>query len=281
MLPATLSVLAGNRRLEVKYINSPDSHFTLASNVSRTETTSLISRELNLRYPLVAVIPSDDKPEKTANLKETGWACVIGMFMKAARGATVALDRKTVRCPGGKTGVGFGNSYARNLDLASSFLSTGKPGKFEGEAYKKTPQLARAMLEFIPAINLPYKYLLFKPLYQVDTQQETPALVIFLANPDQLSALVVLANYSRTNNHSVIITMGSACSSICLYPFNEIKAAEPRAVIGLTDITVRHYLEPDILSFTIPYNMYLQMEADAPGSFLMKRPWKELKKRIC
>ncbi|MBN1376690.1 MAG: DUF169 domain-containing protein [Dehalococcoidia bacterium] len=53
------------------------------------------------------------------------------MVMKAARGATVALDRRTVRCPGGKTGVGFGNSYARNLNLVSPFLSTGIQGRFE------------------------------------------------------------------------------------------------------------------------------------------------------
>jgi uncharacterized protein (DUF169 family) len=136
------------------------------------------------------------------------------------------------------------------------------------------------MLEFVPAIDLPYKYVVLKPLEKVEPRSETPELVIFLANPDQLSALIVLANYRRTNNHSVIVSMGSACSSICLYPFNENKTEEPRAVIGLTDITVRHYLDPDILSFTVPYKMFLQMEADVPGSFLSKRPWRELKKRI-
>ena len=241
---------------------------------------SVVARELKLRYPLVVVIPSNDKPEDALKFKENGWACMIGMFVRAARGATIALDRKTLRCPGGKTGVGFGNAYAGHLDIASSFLSTGKPGRFEGEAYKKTPQLARTMLEFVPAIDLPYKYVVLKPLEKVEPLKETPELVIFLANPDQLSALIVLANYRRTNNHSVIVSMGSACSSICLYPFNENKTEEPRAVIGLTDITVRHYLDPDILSFTVPYKMFLQMEDDAPGSFLSKKPWRELKKRI-
>ncbi len=241
---------------------------------------SSIARELKLRYPPVAVILSHDKPEETFKVKENGWACMIGMFVQAARGVTVVLDRKTVRCPGGKTGVGFGNSYAGHLDTVSSFLSTGKPGRFEGEGYKRTPQLAKTMLECMPAIDLPYKYIVLKPLEKVEPSKETPELVIFLANPDQLSALIVLANYRRTNNHSVIVSMGSACSSICLYPFNENKTDEPRAVIGLTDITVRHYLDPEILSFTVPYKMFLQMEADVPGSFLSKRPWRELKKRI-
>jgi len=261
-------------------INKPHARFVAMDHTSYPLVESLIAKELKLRYPLVAVIPSNDKPESTPKFKESGWACMIGMFVRAARGDTVALERKTVRCPGGKTGVGFGNSYAKHLDVVSSFLSTGKPGRFEGEAYKKTPQLARSMIEFVPAMDLPYKYILLKPMDKVDATRERPELVIFLANPDQLSALIVLANYSRTNNHSVIVSMGSACSSICLYPFNESKNDKPRAIIGLTDITVRHYLDPDILSFTVPYKMFLQMEADVPGSFLAKRPWKELKKRI-
>lgn len=239
-----------------------------------------VTGELKLRHPLVAVIPSNEKPGNAPRFKERGWACMIGMFVRAARGATVALDRKVVRCPGGKTGVGFGNSYARHLDTVSYFLSTGKPGRFEGEAYKKTPSLARTMIEFVPAIDLPFKYVILKPFEQVDPRKETPQLVVALANPDQLSALIVLANYRRSNNHSVIVSMGSACSSICLYPFNENTSDEPRAIIGLTDITARHYLEADILSFTVPYKMFLEMEADIPGSFLEKKPWKELKKRI-
>jgi len=241
---------------------------------------SLLARELKLRYQPIAVIPSNQQPENTFKFKENGWSCVIGMLMEAARGATVALDRKIVRCPGGKTGVGFGNSYAGHLDVVSQFLSTGRPGKFEGEAYKKTPELARSMIEDVPARDMPFKYMVFKPLGSVNAEKEQPWLIIFLVNPDQLSALIVLANYSRSHNHNVIINMSSACSSICLYPLNECENGQLRAVVGLTDITVRHYLDPDLLSFTVPWSMFRQMEADAPGSFLDKKPWNKLRERI-
>ena len=241
---------------------------------------SNLIRELKLRYPLIAVTTSNEKPAPVLQIKETGWACMMSMFMRAVRGTTVVLDRKVIRCPGGKTGLGFGNFYSGHEDAVSHFLSTGKPGKYEGEAYKKTPALARTMIESVPVIDLPYKYITFKPFDTIDASQETPRLVIALANADQLSALIVLANYGRTNNHSVIVSMGSACSSICLYPFNEINSEEPRAVIGLTDITTRHYLDADMLSFTVPYKMFTEMEADMPGSFLHKKPWKELRKRI-
>ncbi|MHB8086525.1 MAG: DUF169 domain-containing protein [Dehalococcoidia bacterium] len=241
---------------------------------------SIICKELKLRYPPIAVVLTNEKQGNSPKFKENGWSCMIRMFVEAARGGTVALDRKAVRCPGGKTGVGFGNSYANHLDLVSHFLSTGKPGKFEGEAYKKTPELAKSMLDSVPALDIPFKYLILKPLEKVDPCSETPRLIIFLANPDQLSALTMLANYNRSNNHSVIVSMGSACSSICLYPFNEAENGSPRAIIGLTDITARHYLDPDILSFTVPYGMFLQMETDVPGSFLVKKPWLNLKERI-
>lgn len=253
---------------------------TYAGISAEAACNSLLTRELKLRYPLIAVIPSDNKPDSSVIPRQSGWSCTINLIMLAAKGATVATDRKSIRCPGGKTGMGFGNYYSRHLDTVSSFLSTGKPGRFEGEGYKKTPQLARTMIESIPAIELPCRYLIFKPLDKIDLQSETPELIIFLANPDQLSALIIMANYSRNNNHSVAVSMGSGCSSICLYPFNESKQNEPKAVIGLTDITVRHFLDPDILSFTVPYSMFLKMESDVPGSFLMKGPWKELKKRI-
>jgi hypothetical protein len=53
-----------------------------------------------------------------------------------------------------------------------------------------------------------------------------------------------------------------------------------RGIIGLTDITVRKYLAPYILSFAIPYDRGLEMESNVPGSFLGRKAWHEVKKRI-
>jgi uncharacterized protein (DUF169 family) len=241
---------------------------------------SRIAQELKLRYQPVAVIFSDEKPEGAIQFKEGARGCVISMLTAAAKGKTAALDRRTVLCPGGKTGLGFGSGYAENPGWIEYFLSTGKPGHFEGEGYKKTPELVSKMIERVPITDLPFKYVIYKPLNKVNMTRETPELIVCYANPDQLSALVVLANYGRLTNENVSVIMGSGCSTVCLYPYAEGQKQTPKAIIGIMDISARPYIDPDLLAFTVPYRMFIEMESDIPGSFLEKKDWKKVWARI-
>lgn len=65
---------------------------------------------------------------------------------------------------------------------------------------------------------------------------------------------------------------------VCTYA--ESGSENPRAVIGLTDImareAVRKQLGKDKLTFSVPFSLYREMEANVPGSFLEKDEWKEL-----
>jgi len=101
-----------------------------------------------------------------------------------------------------------------------------------------------------------------------------------LVDPDQLSALVVLANYAHPSNDNVRIPFGAGCASLALYPFYEAGQANPRAVIGLTDISARYYcrkpLGKDILSFTVPWNLFKEMEENVSESFLSRFAWKSM-----
>jgi len=51
-------------------------------------------------------------------------------------------------------------------------------------------------------------------------------------------------------------------------------------VVGLTDISARENLRKqfgkDLLSFAVPWQMYLEMEGNVEGSFLQRRTWKGL-----
>ena len=231
----------------------------------------------------------------------------MSLLAVAVRGSQAVFDRKTFGCPGGGTGLGFGNQYKNfpgGEDGFCYFLSGGyaewEPGMqlaeqikpfvgedlyddiVHGERYVKTPELVRKFIESLPITDIPFEYVVFKPLSMVNLQIEKPEVVVFLADMDQLSALVVLANYGRDDNESVIIPMAAGCQSICIYPFSEVRREKPRAVVGLVDISARvqikRQLKEDLMSFAMPFAVFEEMEANVPGSFLERNTWKELMK---
>lgn len=242
---------------------------------------SRIASELKMRYQPVAVIFANEKPEGALEFKEGVWGCVVAMFSAAARGKTAVFSRETVGCRGGISGLCFGEAYSQTPGGFEYFLSVGRgEGYPEGEAYKKTPELVEDVVKHWPMTTIDYDYVVFKPLSDVDPKKETPVLVSFYVMPDQLSALVVLANYGRSGNQNVILPFGAGCASICMLPYHESKQENPRAVIGMIDVSARPYIDPDLLSFTVPFSMFQEMEADVPGSFLEKESWKKVRERI-
>lgn len=105
-------------------------------------------------------------------------------------------------------------------------------------------------------------------------------MIVFYVNPNQLSALTVLANYYRVGYENVMIPFASGCQSLFLIPYAESKKENPKAVVGLIDITVRPMVEPDMLSFSIPYKMFLDMEKNVEGSFLEKKLWHKVLEKM-
>jgi uncharacterized protein (DUF169 family) len=266
---------------------------------------SVIAEALALKYEPAAVMLTNDKPAGAVQFKKGKFGCVMAMLAAAVRGRQAVFDRETFGCPGGGTGLGFGNRYK---DFPSGeagfchFLSSGnerwEPGRqaverakpfireelydnlLHGERYKKTPALVRSFLDTLPMTDVPFEYVVFKPLGMVDEANETPATVVFLTDMDQLSALVILANYARESTESVIIPHAAGCQSIGIYPFHEALSERPRAVIGLVDISARvqikRQLRDDLMSFAVPLAMFREMEANVPGSFLQRNSWREL-----
>jgi uncharacterized protein (DUF169 family) len=243
---------------------------------------SRIAQELKLRYQPVAVLFTDEKPSAAAQFKPHRFGCVISMLAGAAKGWTAVFDRETTGCLGGQTGLCFGDGY-EGRDVGSMLATgpgRGSRGSRGGLGYMKTPEVARRFVESLPATDIPESYVVLKPLAKVDAPRETPVAVIFLANADQVSALSVLANYDRPGGDAVSVPFASGCQSICLLPFAESKSGHPRAVLGGMDISARPHLDPDLLTFTAPWSLYLAMEANVAGSFLEKDEWARLKSRI-
>ncbi len=89
----------------------------------------------------------------------------------------------------------------------------------------------------------------------------------------------MLANYAREAGINVVAPFGAGCHSIGIMPYKEEDSENPRAIIGLTDVSARKHVEKNILSFSVPYKMFLEMESNVEGSFLEKEEWLRVAER--
>ena len=266
---------------------------------------SEITRVLSLKYEPIVIFGTNEEPKNAVQFGEDKMGCVIDMLIAAVRGMTAVFSRRTCGCPGGGTGLGFGNQY-KNLpggeEAFCYFLSVGakewERGRIiaklirpfvnhelhhtfiNGERYIKSPDLVKRFLDCLPMMNVPFEYIVFKPFSQINLDHVLPKTVIFLLDYDQLSAMVCMANYDRECNNNVITPFAAGCQSIGIYPFYQSTLERPKAVIGLVDLNSRvklkRQLKDDVLSFAVPYTMFQEMEANIAGSFLEGSTWREL-----
>ncbi len=267
---------------------------------------SAIAKAIQLKCQPVVLLWSKEKPQNAMQFQEGKWGCVMWLAVHAAKGKTAVADIKTFGCFGGGVGLGFGNQY-KNFPGGEEgfcyFLSAGNAAReggpelagkirpfmraeaydnfLQGERYVKTPALVKEFIKNLPIKDVPEPYVVFQPLGNVDAKKEKPQTVIFFVNPDQLSALVVLANYGRGYNENVIIPYAAGCQTIGIYPYREAKSKRPRAVVGLTDLSARVYIrkqlgDANLMTFSAPFALFEEMEQNVPGSFLERHTWQSL-----
>ena len=203
--------------------------------------------------------------------------CMIGLLKKARKnGNTVYFDKNHFGCPGGAYYMGFLESPMPNIE---HFLSCGIPGQMEGERYIKTPELAKKYIEKVKPRPAPAAFCAFKPVEKFQGD-EKPEIVVFFASPDTLSGLFTLTNYALERTDGVYTPFGSGCSTILTHPLKEAGEEEPRAVLGMFDVSARPMVEKDVLTLSMPYAVFLKLVENVSGSFLQTESWKKVPQRI-
>ncbi|NMC18921.1 MAG: DUF169 domain-containing protein [Thermogutta sp.] len=271
---------------------------------------SRIASAIRLELAPVALIWADRKPEPALEFARSKWGCVMFLMAAAAKGRTAVAGRETFGCWGGGVGLGFGNQYknfpggeecfccflSHGIERSEQGDATGEEvgasvnkgiaeGLRRGERYIKTPELAAKFIQAMPMVDIPARYVVMKPLGEVDRSRDDVKSITFFVNPDQLSALVVLANYDSQHNENVIIPYAAGCQVIGIFTYRELGRESPRALVGLTDISarrnVRRQLGKDVLSFSVTPEMFDRMEGNVSGSFLEEDTWKGLADESC
>ena len=256
-------------------------------------------------HPL-ALTWADGAPAGALQFKTGTWGCVVSLLAAVAtKGKTAAFHRESYGCWGGGVGLGFGNQYETfpgGVEGFCGFLAHGNdhtetgrrigeqlasgPGArladdFQrGERYTQTPEGTKRFLDSMPMRDIGQTYVVAKPLHLVDPETEEVKSVTFFVEPDALSALVILANYSRPEIENVIIPWAAGCQIMGIYGYRELDRPQPRALVGMTDISARHNVRAqfgkNIMSFTMPWPLFLEMEKNSENCFLQRETWKAL-----
>jgi hypothetical protein len=267
---------------------------------------SMVAEAIQLGTQPIALVWTDEEPEGATRFKPQRWGCVVSLFAAAAtRGITGAFDRQTYGCWGGGVGLGFGNQYEGfpgGMDCFCRFLSTGNENSekgraigeemqslgygrmaddfLKGERYVKSPEDTRRFVDSMPIRDIQAKFVVVRPLDQIDPERDEVKNVTFFVDPDGLSALVILANYGNPEGENVIIPWAAGCQVMGIYAYRELDRDRPRGLVGMMDISarknVRATLGENVLSFTAPWPLFQEMEGNVEGSFLQRATWRSL-----
>jgi hypothetical protein len=232
----------------------------------------------------------------------------MSLVAAAAQGATVELSKGSCGCPGAASGfclerhdpddfpggracyfrfLSVGNEgWEQGRAVAAQLEASGAPKIMteefsKGEGFLKSPEMAEAFAVAVPYTEPEGPCVVIKPLKNLHPG-EKPKNVAFLATPDQLSALVGLVHFTHPHVDHVKVPCGAGCQCFGAYPFHEAKQNDPSAVIGLMDISARFYLDKllgdNLLSLTVSFGLYQEMEANVEESFLTRFAWKSIMK---
>ncbi len=214
---------------------------------------------LAITRPLLAVYDAPDAAvfEPLVRPPTTGHGCVFARYRQFLEGQTLLLTRDQFGCGG--AGRCFLGLTTRPREAFLKFLA-------EDEGLKDSVELMAQWLDHGHTYSPTHDNVLVGPL--VPARWPWARAVTFLVDADQLSALMIGAQYHAAPSAvaPVIAPFGAGCG--LLLPFSDLEVAQ--AAIGATDIAMRQYLPKDVLAFTVTRSMFARLCALDERSFLFK-----------
>jgi uncharacterized protein (DUF169 family) len=205
------------------------------------------------------------------------FSCVIGHIWRARKKKKAAyFDSGHFGCPGGAFFLGFMKPQTETI---IHYVSTGVPGRMEGERYCDSPDVLRGIFDYIDPRGCTGEFCVVKPL-SLFGAGEVPELVAFFARPETLCGLHQLAAFVTHDPEVVASPWGAACTNLITWPRKYLSEGKPRAVLGGWDPSARKFFKNDELSLTVPYEMFETMLERFEESFLMTKTWSTVRKKI-
>lgn len=203
---------------------------------------STILARLSITEPLIGFYDAPDARPFAPLVTPGSRQCVFASFKKWRQGKTLHLTAEKPGC-GGSFLLGLEPTPREEL---VEFLC-------DEEGLRADRELMNLWLESAQRYRPRHGQVFVGPLrpHQYDYLRS----VTFYVNPDQLAVLSMGATYYRRPDDlpPVLAPFGSGCQQL-LTLFDDLDA--PQAIIGATDHSLRKYLEPWMLAFTVTRPMF-------------------------
>jgi hypothetical protein len=195
-----------------------------------------------------------------------GRRCVFAWYENWLNGATLYISKENYGCGG--AGRALCGVETRSREAFVKFL-------VDDEGLKASHALMDQWLDARGPYRQEHPNLLIGPLRE--DQYAYLKTVTFYADPDQLSVLMLGAQYNSGPGDlaPVIAQFGSGCSQLVSL-FEDLSV--PQALVGTTDSAMRRHLPPNLLAFTVTVPMFEQLCALDENSFLYKPFWRNLRR---
>ncbi len=205
--------------------------------------------------------------------------CIFSCYKNWLKGESLIISEGNCSCPGGGYWVGgvMPGWAVKSMGTDRESREIFARSLNQREGFKSSDELMSKWLDNQKPYNIEKKYVVIGPLK--DEQYDFLKTITFYVNPDQLSLLLLGAEYNNSyvTEYPAITSFGSGCGQIAAL-FKNFDPAIPKAVIGATDIAMREHLPPDILALTVNKPMFKQLCELDEESFLYKSFWRKLRK---